>query len=299
MTMALSPQDRPVSDCRPPLASPSRPRYALPPGACDTHCHVFGPADVFPYAEGRSYTPPDAPQSRLAALHAHLGIRRAVVVQANCHGADHAALLDALARSEGRYRGVALLGADATPASVRALNDAGVRGARFNFVPHLGGAPDPAVFDHVVGLIAPLGWHLCLHLDGAQLPGLLPRLRALPLPFVIDHMGRVRAADGLDAPAFRALLGLADLPGAWVKVSGLDRIGAGRRPFAEGIPFVRALVEAMPERTLWGTDWPHPNVRGDMPDDGELCDAFFLACPDDEARRQVLVHNPARLYGFP
>ena len=166
-------------------------------------------------------------------------------------------------------------------------------------MPHLGGAPDPAVFDHVVGLIAPLGWHLCLHLDGAQLPGLLPRLRALPLPFVIDHMGRVRAADGLDAPAFRALLGLADLPGAWVKVSGLDRIGAGRRPFAEGIPFVRALVEAMPERTLWGTDWPHPNVRGDMPDDGELCDAFFLACPDDEARRQVLVHNPARLYGFP
>ena len=185
------------------------------------------------------------------------------------------------------------------PASVRALHDAGVRGARFNFVPHLGGAPDPAVFDHVVGLIAPLGWHLCLHLDGAQLPGLLPRLRALPLPFVIDHMGRVRAADGLDAPAFRALLDLADLPGAWVKVSGLDRIGAGRRPFAEGIPFVRALVEAMPERTLWGTDWPHPSACGDMPDDGELCDAFFLACPEDEARRQVLVHNPARLYGFP
>ena len=123
------------------------------------------------------HTPPDAPQSRLAALHAHLGIRRAVVVQANCHGADHAALLDALARSEGRYRGVALLGADATPASVRALHDAGVRGARFNFVPHLGGAPDPAVFDHVVGLIAPLGWHLCLHLDGAQLPAAAARAR--------------------------------------------------------------------------------------------------------------------------
>ncbi|WZB61402.1 amidohydrolase family protein [Achromobacter xylosoxidans] len=300
MTMALSPQDRPVSDCRPPLASPSRPRYALPPGACDTHCHVFGPVDVFPYAEGRSYTPPDAPQSRLAALHAHLGIRRAVVVQANCHGADHAALLDALARSEGRYRGVALLGADATPASVRALHDAGVRGARFNFVPHLGGAPDPAVFDHVVGLIAPLGWHLCLHLDGAQLPGLLPRLRALPLPFVIDHMGRVRAS----RRAGRAGLSRAAGPGGPAGRLG-EGVGPGphRRgqavPFAEGIPFVRALVEAMPERTLWGTDWPHPNVRGDMPDDGELCDAFFLACPDDEARRQVLVHNPARLYGFP
>lgn len=296
--MTFSPLDPAVPDCRPPLATPSRPRHALPAGACDTHCHVFGPADRFPYAEGRSYTPPDAPYARMAALHAHLGVQRAVVVQANCHGGDHAALLDALAQSQGRYRGVALLGADATPASVRRLHDGGVRGARFNFVPHLGGAPDPAVFDHVIGLIAPLGWHVCLHLDGAMLPELLPRLRALPVPFVIDHMGRVKAADGLDAPAFRALLDLAREPLAWVKVSGIDRIASGKRPFAEGIPFVRALVDALPERTLWGTDWPHPNVAGDMPDDGELADAFFLACPDAETRQQVLVDNPARLYGF-
>jgi predicted TIM-barrel fold metal-dependent hydrolase len=135
----------------------SRPRHALPPGACDAHCHVFGPGDVFAYAEGRSYTPPDAPYAKLADLHARLGVSRAVVVQANCHGSDHGALLDALARSGGRYRGVALLGAEATAAGIEQLHAGGVRAARFNFVPHLGGAPDPAVFDRVVSLIAPLG----------------------------------------------------------------------------------------------------------------------------------------------
>ncbi|AYD63862.1 amidohydrolase [Achromobacter sp. B7] len=270
----------------------------MPPGACDAHCHVFGPGNVFPYAEGRSYTPPDAPYAAMAALHAHLGIERAVVVQANCHGSDHSALLDALAQSGGRYRGVALLGADATAVRVRQLHDGGVRAARFNFVPHLGGAPNPAVFDHVVALIAPLGWHLCLHVDGAMLPELLPRLLALPVPFVVDHMGRLKAADGLDSPAMRALLSLADVPQAWVKVSGIDRIASGKRPFAQGIPFVSALVQAMPDRCLWGTDWPHPNVAGDMPDDGELVDTFFQACPDAAVRQRVLVDNPAKLYGF-
>jgi len=270
----------------------------LPPGACDAHCHVFGPADVFPYAEGRSYTPPDAPYQAMAALHSRLGVERAVVVQANCHGSDHRALLDALAQSGGRYRGVALLGADATEAGVRQLHEGGMRAARFNFVPHLGGAPDPAVFDRVVALIAPLGWHLCLHLDGAMLPELLPRLAALPLPFVVDHMGRLKAGDGLASPAMQALLGLAQVPQAWVKVSGIDRIASGKRPFAEGLPFVRALAEALPDRCLWGTDWPHPNVAGDMPDDGELVDLFFEACPDAALRQRILVDNPARLYGF-
>ena len=287
-----------MPDCRPPLAAPSRPRHALPPGACDAHCHVFGPADLFPYAQGRSYTPPDAPYQAMAALHSRLGVQRAVVVQANCHGSDHRALLDALAQSGGRYRGVALLGADATEAGVWQLHEGGVRAARFNFVPHLGGAPDPAVFEHVVALIAPLGWHLCLHLDGAMLPELLPRLAALPLPFVVDHMGRLKAGDGLESAAMQALLGLAKVPQAWVKVSGIDRIASGKRPYAEGLPFVRALAEALPDRCLWGTDWPHPNVAGDMPDDGELVDLFFEACPDAALRQRILVDNPARLYGF-
>lgn len=287
-----------MSDCRPPLAEPSAPRRRLPPGACDAHCHVFGPADRFPYAQDRSYTPPDAPFEKLAALHGHVGATHAVIVQANCHGHDHAALLDAVARSQGRYRGVALLPPQADAALVRRLHDGGVRGARFNFVPHLGPPPSPDVFERVASLIAPLGWHVCLHVEGAMLGELLPRLARLPVPFVVDHMGRVRARDGLDAPAFRALLDLARVPGAWIKVSGMDRIGDGARPFRESIPFVRALAEALPERTLWGTDWPHPNVAGDMPDDGEVVDAFFEACPDEALRRQVLVENPARLYGF-
>jgi 2-pyrone-4,6-dicarboxylate lactonase len=259
---------------------------------------VFGPADRFPYAEGRSYTPPDAPFEKLAALHAHIGATRSVVVQANCHGFDHSALIDALARAEGRYRGVALLQEDVTDAQILALHEAGVRGVRFNFVPHLGGAPDTKVFDSIVARVAEHGWHIALHIDGADLTTYLDRFIKLPVPFVIDHMGRIRADRGLTDPAFVNLKRWRDVDHAWVKVSGIDRIASGKRPFAEGIPFVRELVAAMPDRTVWGSDWPHPNVAGDMPDDGELVDSFFEACPDPLIRNKVLVDNPAKLYGF-
>lgn len=288
-----------MKTCAPPRVAPSRPRQALPPGSCDSHCHVFGPDARFPYAASRSYTPPDAPYERLAALHAHVGASRAVVVQANCHGDDHSALLDALARSEGRYRGVGLLGANATDAQVGSLHDAGMRGVRFNFVPHLGGAPDPRVFDRIVDLVAPYGWHVALHLDGADLTEHLDRFARLPVPFVIDHMARIKAERGLQDPGFQNLLRLKQVEQAWVKVSGVDRISDGKRPFVIGVPFVAALVQAMPERLVWGTDWPHPNVAGDMPDDGELVDAFFTACPDPQVRQQILVDNPQHLFDFP
>ncbi len=287
-----------MPDCLPPLDAPSRPRHTLPDLACDSHCHVFGPADAFPYAAQRAYTPPDAPYEKLAALHRHLGVSRAVIVQAACHGDDHSALLDALARSGGRYRGVGLLRAGVTDTQIEALHAGGIRAARFNFVAHLGQPPAPEVFDRIARQVAAFGWHLCLHVDGPALTALLPTLRQLPLPFVVDHMGRVRAADGLAQPAFQGLLQLANVEQAWVKVSGADRISNGRRPFAEGLPFVSALAQAMPERVLWGTDWPHPNVAGDMPDDGEMVDLFFQAVPDAATRQRILVDNPARLYGF-
>jgi 2-pyrone-4,6-dicarboxylate lactonase len=203
-----------------------------------------------------------------------------------------------LARGKGAYRGVALLPPDVTEEDVRALHEAGVRAARFSFVARLGLAPTPEAFNAVVERIAPFGWHVCLYMDTAALKQWLPRLAALPIPFVIDHMARIEAVKGIDDPDFQVLLDIAKLPNAWVKVSGIDRISAGRRPFPEGLPFVAKLIEAMPDRVLWGTDWPHPNVEGDMPDDGELVDAFFAACLDEQTRRRILVDNPARLYGF-
>lgn len=284
--------------CRPPLDSPSQPRYRLPAGACDAHCHIFGPANRFPYAAARTYTPPDAPYEKMEALHRLLGVERAVIVQAACHGTDHSAMLDAIARSNGRYRGVGLVKPDVSDARLQRLHEGGVRAARFNFVPHLGTPPSPDAVQTVAQRVAPLGWHICVHVDGASLLEWLPHLRKLPVPFVIDHMGRIDATQGADAPAFRALLDLASVDNAWVKVSGIDRISAGHRPFTEGLPFVRKLVQAMPQRTLWGTDWPHPNVRGDMPDDGELVDMLFASCPESTLRQRVLVDNPATLYGF-
>ncbi|HEY4319130.1 MAG TPA: amidohydrolase family protein [Herbaspirillum sp.] len=296
--MRFSDQEATVSVYLSPLENPSSPSQALPAGACDAHCHIFGPSDRFPYAATRSYTPTDAPYEKMIALQRHLGISRAVIVQANCHGSDHAALLDALRRGQGAYRGVALLPPDVTEEYVRVLHEAGVRAARFSFVARLGMAPSPAAFDAVVERIAPFGWHVCLYMDAAALKQWMPRLAALPIPFVIDHMARIEAVKGTDDPDFQVLLDVAKLPNGWVKVSGIDRISAGRRPFLEGLPCVARLIEAMPERVLWGTDWPHPNVEGDMPDDGELVDAFFAACPDQRTRRRILVDNPARLYGF-
>ncbi|MFM0199106.1 amidohydrolase family protein [Paraburkholderia fungorum] len=276
----------------------SRTKRELPAGACDAHCHVFGPAMQFPYAAERSYTPADAPYETLAAMHRKLGFSRAVVVQGSCHGYDHSALLDALTRSGGAYRGVALLPADASDADVRALHEQGARGARFNFVPHLGGAPSPDAFDAVVARILPFGWHVCVHTDIASLKTWLPRLAVLPVPFVIDHMARIDAAKGVHDGDFQFLLEVLKLPDAWIKVSGIDRISQSGRPFADGVPCVRRLIEAAPERVLWGTDSPHPNVAGAVPDEADLIDALFEACPDERVRRAVLVDNPARLYGF-
>ena len=274
---------------------PIRPSYEPPPGACDAHCHVFGPGDRFPYAPGRSYTPPDAPKEKLAALHRHLGLSRAVLVQASCHGTDNSAMLDAIASSHGAWRGVAMVGRDVSDPELETLHAGGVRGARFNFVAHLGGAPDLAVVDQVAARIEPLGWHLQLHLDAEDLLAYWDFLGRLRVPFIIDHMGRVEAKGGLEQQPFRLLLELMNNELAWVKVSGPERISSAGKPFHDAIPFARALIEAAPERVLWGTDFPHPNVRV-MPNDGELVDLFAAFCGDDALRRQVLVDNPSRLY---
>ncbi len=279
----------------PPDPNPVKPNYVPPPGACDAHCHVFGPGDRFPYAASRTYTPPDAPKEKLAALHRHLGLSRAVLVQASCHGTDNSAVLDAIASSHGAWRGVGMVSQDVSERELEQLHAGGVRGVRFNFVAHLGGAPDLKTVDGVLARVATLGWHVVLHLDAADISTYGDFLNRLRVPFIIDHMGRVQAQHGLDQQPFKLLLGLLKNELAWVKVSGCDRISSAGKPYHDAIPFARTLIEAAPDHVLWGTDFPHPNVKV-MPNDGELVDLFAKFCDDDALRRKVLIDNPARLY---
>jgi 2-pyrone-4,6-dicarboxylate lactonase len=270
------------------------PRYVPPAGACDAHCHVFGPAAVFPYAPERRYTPEDAPKEALAALHARLDITRAVIVQASCHGTDNRAMMDCIAHHPTRYRGVAIVDDSFGDDLYEALHAGGVRGVRFNFVKHLGGAPDMAVFRRVIDRIRPMGWHVVLHLDAPDIGELAPMIAALPVVAVIDHMGRTPASRGVVQPPFQALLELAELPHVWVKVSGAERIADP--PFTDAIPFARALMRAIPDRVLWGTDFPHPNLKHEV-DEADLVD-MLPEYGDAAALRKLLVENPARLYGF-
>jgi predicted TIM-barrel fold metal-dependent hydrolase len=273
-----------------------KPRFKLPPGACDAHCHVFGPAARFPYAPSRRYTPQDAPREALAALHAHLGVERAVIVQASCHGTDNRAMLDAIATAPGaRYRGVAIVDDSFGDAGYDALHRGGVRGVRFNFVKHLGGTPDMDVFARVIDRVKDRGWHVVLHLDAPSIVSLAEMIRALPLPFVIDHMGRVPAAAGVDQPPLRALLELAKLDLCWIKVCGAERISMP--PYAEAVPIARAIVAAAPDRVLWGTDFPHPNPTHEA-DEADLVDLVPQFVSSEAGQRRLLVDNPARLYGF-
>jgi len=277
------------------LAKRRKPRFKLPPGATDAHCHVFGPGDKFPYAPNRRYTSEDAPKEMLAALHAHLGIDRAVIVQASCHGTDNAAMLDCIASDAKRYRGVAIVDGGFSEADFDRLDAGGVRGVRFNFVKHLGGAPDMTVFNRVVDRVKGRGWHVVLHLDAPNIIPLSDMIRKLPLPFVIDHMGRVPSVAGVDQPPLRALIELSALENCWIKVTGSERIAMP--PYAAAVPIARALVEAAPDRVLWGTDFPHPNATHEA-DEADLVDLVPQYAPEALAQKRLLVDNPARLYGF-
>ena len=287
----------PDKSCLPPDPDPKRPSIVLPPGACDAHCHVFGPAARFPYAPDRSYTPPDAPVENLRALHARLGISRAVIVHASCHGSIMDVTLDAIASSGGLYRGVAVVDDGVSDAELERLHAGGIRGIRFNFVKHLGGVPDLAVFYRLLARIKPLGWHIVLHFDANDLIEQQELLSRIDVPFIIDHMGRVRAQDGLDQQPFVLLLDLFRRnPLAWIKICGAERVSAGTRPFRDAVPFAQALIAVDANRLLWGTDWPHPNITKDMPNDGELVDLLGEICPDAAVRHRLLVDNPTRMY---
>jgi 2-pyrone-4,6-dicarboxylate lactonase len=277
---------------------PSKPSFRPPPGAVDAHCHVFGPGDVFPYAPERKYTPCDAPASKLFELRDFLGFERNVIVQATCHGADNRALVDALELAAGRARGVATVRAEVSDAELEGLHAAGVRGVRFNFVKRLADSVPRATLASIAARIAPLGWHTVIYFEAVELPELYDFITTLPTPVIVDHMGRPDVGKPVDGPEFALFLRLMrEHPQIWSKVSGTERLSKSGPPTYDDVaPFSRRIVESFPDRVLWGTDWPHPNLKSHMPDDGKLVDFIPRIAPTAELQRMLLVDNPMRLY---
>jgi 2-pyrone-4,6-dicarboxylate lactonase len=285
--------------------APSKPAFRPPPGAVDAHCHVFGPGDVFPYAPERKYTPGDAPKEKLWELRDYLGFERNVIVQATCHGADNRALVDALKASNNRARGVATVKRDVTDAELQALDAAGVRGVRFNFVKRLVDTTPREVLHSIAERIKPLGWHIVIYFEAAELHELYDFFTSLPTTVVVDHMGRPDVTKPVDGPEFELFVKMMrEHDNIWSKVSCPERLSVSGPPALNGerhayrdvVPFARRLVEMFPDRVLWGTDWPHPNLKDHMPDDGLLVDYVPRIAVTPELQQKLLVDNPMRLY---
>jgi 2-pyrone-4,6-dicarboxylate lactonase len=283
--------------CPGPDPAPRAPAVQLPANSCDSHCHIFGPTDVFLYAPERSFTPPEAPKEDLQRLHGLLGFERAVIVQSACHGTDHSALLDALGAGRGRYRGVALISPHTSANQIARLHDTGVRGARLHFTPHLGAAPSPEAIRAVTDLVRPFGWHIALHVAGQGIAEHEDLVRSFPVPVVIDHMARVDLHDA-DSAA-ESLFRLLDTGTVWVKLSGADRIAQRPPRMDDAAAFARRLADHAPERVVWGTDFPHPNTHGFMPNDGDLVDLLEDIAPGQAALHRLLVANPSECFDFP
>lgn len=284
--------------CPPPDPNPKKPKYRVPFGSIDSHCHLFGPTDKFPYLPDRPYTPPEAVLSSYQKLADQLGFHRAVFVNTACYGPRHEILLDALRRGHGKYRGVALIHPDAKKEEIARLDEAGVCGARFNFLPHLGSNFSPDKIERVLSLIRPFGWHVAIHVASKSLLEFADFIASVDLPIVIDHLGRIDIKDGIEGEAFQVLLRLLDTGNVWVKLSGIDRISNLLPPYPDAIALARRLVWYAPEHVLWGTDWPHPNKNGAMPNDGELVDLIPEFASSQRQRQLLLIENPERLFRF-
>ncbi len=286
-------------------ASPGKPRFKLPHGAVDAHCHVFGPGAQFPYAPERKYTPCDASKEQLFALRDHLGFDKNVIVQATCHGSDNRALVDALNASNGKARGVVTVNQHVTDAQLQDMHAAGVRGTRFNFVRRLADFTPPEVLLEIAHRIAPLGWHVVVYFEAQDLPELYDFFTALPTTVVVDHMGRPDVEKPVDGPQFSLFVKMMrEHANIWSKVSCPERMSVSgpralqgeQAAYRDVVPFARLLVETFPDRVLWGTDWPHPNLKDHMPDDGLLVDYIPSIARTPALQQKLLVDNPNRLY---
>jgi len=284
---------------------PSQPRFKVPAGSVDAHCHVFGPGAEFPFAPERKYTPCDASKQQLYALRDHLGFARNVVVQATCHGADNRAMVDALVHSSGRARGVATVKRSVSDDELTAMHDAGVRGVRFNFVKRLVDFKPKDEQKEVAGRVAKLGRQVVIYFGAVDLAVVWDFFTTLPTTIVVDHMGRPDVTKPVDGPEFELFVRfMREHDNVWSKVSCPERLSVKGPPALNGeqnayrdvVPFAKRIVETFPDRVLWGTDWPHPNLKGHMPDDGLLVDFIPHIATTPELQHKLLVDNPMRLY---
>lgn len=285
------------SDYLPFHPNPSKPTYVVPADAVDAHCHVFGPAAEFPFALERKYTPCDASKQQLFDLRDHLGLSRNVIVQATCHGKNNDAMVDALRAAGDLTRGVAMVGPDITDDELRELDEAGVRGVRFNFLKRLVDATPREVFMEIAERVVKIGWHCVVYFESQDLEDLQPFLTSLPGTIVVDHMGRPNVAKPLDDPHFTRFMNLMSVhANFWVKVSCPERLSVDGPPYNDVVPFARTLVDNFTDRVLWGTDWPHPNMKSHVPDEGHLIDIIPKIANSPEKQQALLVDNPTRLY---
>jgi 2-pyrone-4,6-dicarboxylate lactonase len=286
-------------------SGPSKPSFVVPEGAVDAHCHVFGPGDEFPFAPERKYTPCDASKKQLFELRDSLGFSRNVIVQATCHGADNRAMVDACLASNGTARGIATVKRNITDEALQELHDAGVRGVRFNFVKRLVDFTPKDELQEIAKRIKSLGWHIVIYFEAVDLPELWDFFSALPTTVVVDHMGRPDVTQAVDGPEFSLFLKfMREHDNVWSKVSCPERLSVlgpkaldgEQAAYRDVVPFARKVIEEFPDRVLWGTDWPHPNLKNHMPDDGLLVDFIPSIAPTAELQQKLLVDNPMRLY---
>ena len=278
--------------------NPSKPNFMVPRGSVDAHCHVFGPAAHFPFSSQRKYTPCDASKEQLFELRDFLGFERSVIVQATCHGNNNDALEDALLNSNDRARGIASVGVDIDHATLRRLDQAGVRGVRFNFVKRLVDNTPKDIFKKISKMIAEYGWHIVVYVESQDLEEIVSFLKALPTTVVFDHMARPDVAKGTDSKEFNLLMRLMENEKFWCKTTCPERLTkiSPEYNYSDVLPFMQKLVTNFPDRVLWGTDWPHPNMKSHMPDDGKLVDIIAIFAPDLTTQKKLLVDNPLRLY---
>jgi 2-pyrone-4,6-dicarboxylate lactonase len=277
--------------------NPSKPRFKPPAGAVDAHCHVFGPESKFPYAPERKYTPCDAPKEKLFALRDFLGLDKNVIVQASCHSKDNRALVDALESSNHKAKGVAFVGEEVTDAELKSMDRAGVKGVRFNFVKRLVDSTPRDVLERIAARVAPLGWHIVIYFEMPDLPEFEDFFISLPTTVVVDHMGTPDVKKGVDHPENQRFLRLMEKHrNFWVKATCPERMSLAGPPYDDVVPFGRTLVERFSDRVLWGTDWPHPNMKKVAPDDGQLVDYIPKIAPTAALQQALLVDNPMRLY---